>query len=37
MARTPIAEQRAALAGMGAPLTAETYATASPRPGVMQI
>jgi glutathione S-transferase len=36
-ARTPIAEQRAVLAGMGAPLTAETYGTASPRRGVMQI
>jgi glutathione S-transferase len=31
--RTPIAEQRSALAGMGAPLTAETLATAAPRRG----
>jgi glutathione S-transferase len=37
MRRTPIAEQRAALAAMGAPLTAETYGTAAPRRGIMQI
>lgn len=37
MARTPIAEHRAALAGMGAPLMAETYGSALPRRGVMQI
>ena len=37
MARTPIAEQRAVLAEMGAPLTAETYGTKSPRRGLMQI
>ena len=37
MARTPIAEQRAVLASMGAPLMAETYGTTSPRRGVMQI
>jgi glutathione S-transferase len=37
VSRTPIAEQRAALADLGAPLTAETYGTASPRRGVMQI
>ncbi len=35
--RTPIAQHRAALAQLGAPLTAETYATAAPRPGVMRI
>jgi glutathione S-transferase len=35
--RTPIARHRAALAELGAPLTAETYATAAPRPGVMRI
>jgi glutathione S-transferase len=35
--RTPIAEQREALARMGAPLTAETYGTASPRAGIMRI
>src|SRR5262249_38375426 len=35
--RTPVAEHRAALAEMGAPLTAETLGTTSPRRGVMQI
>jgi glutathione S-transferase len=35
--RTPIVEHRATLAGMGAPLMAETYGTASPRRAVMQI
>ena len=35
--RTPIARHRAVLAELGAPLTAETYATAAPRPGVMRI
>jgi glutathione S-transferase len=35
--RTPLPEQRAALAGMGAPLTAESYGTSSPRRGVMPI
>ena len=35
--RTPIAEHRAALAGMGAPLMAKTYGTTAPRRGVMQI
>ncbi len=35
--RTPIAQHRAVLAGMGAPLTTETYGTISPRRGVMQI
>jgi glutathione S-transferase len=34
--RTPIAEHRAVLAGMGAPLTAETYGTCVPRRGVMR-
>ena len=34
MMRTPIAEWRPMLAEMGAPLTAETYGTATPRPGV---
>jgi glutathione S-transferase len=33
--RTPPAEQRAALAEMGAPLMAETYGTNAPRRGVM--
>jgi glutathione S-transferase len=35
--RIPIAQQRAALAEMGAPLTQETYATGTPRRGVMHI
>jgi glutathione S-transferase len=35
--RTPIAQHRAALAELGAPLTTETYATATPRPGLMRI
>jgi glutathione S-transferase len=35
--RTPIPQQRAALAEMGAPLSAETYGTAVPRRGVMRI
>jgi glutathione S-transferase len=34
--KTPIPEQRAALAEMGAPLTRETYGTAVPRRGVMR-
>jgi glutathione S-transferase len=37
MMRTPIPRHRAALAEMGAPLTSETYGTATPRRGVMQI
>jgi len=37
VARTPLPQQRAALAEMGAPLTRETYGTATPRRGVMQI
>jgi glutathione S-transferase len=35
--RTPIPQHRTALAELGAPLTAETYATAAPRPGIMRI
>jgi len=35
--RTPIPKHRAVLAEMGAPLTAETYATVVPRPGIMRI
>ena len=35
--RTPIPQHRAALAELGAPLTAESYATAAPRPGIMRI
>jgi glutathione S-transferase len=35
--RTPIAQQREALAALGAPLLAETYATATPRRGIMRI
>jgi len=34
--KTPIAEHRAVLAEIGAPLMAETYGTSSPRRGVMQ-
>ena len=37
MRRVPIAEQRAALAAAGAPLTAETYGTAVPRRGVRRM
>jgi glutathione S-transferase len=37
VARTPLPQQRAALTEMGAPLTRETYGTATPRRGVMQI
>ena len=33
--RTPIAEQRAALKALGAPVSAETYAGPAPRRGVM--
>jgi len=36
MMRTPIPEQRTVLAEMGAPLTAETYGTATPSRGIMQ-
>jgi len=35
--RTPIAQHRAVLAELGAPLTPETLGTATPRRGVMQI
>jgi glutathione S-transferase len=35
--RTPIAQHRAVLAEMGAPLTAESFGTDEPRRGVMQI
>jgi glutathione S-transferase len=35
--RTPIAQHRAVLAEMGAPLTADTYATSAPRRGMMRI
>ena len=37
MMRTPPADQRAALAKIGAPLTAETYGTPTPRKGLMKI
>ena len=35
--RTPIPQHRAVLTQLGAPLTAETFGTASPRRGVMQL
>ena len=35
--RTPIAEQRRMLGELGAPLTAESFATATPRRGVMRV
>jgi glutathione S-transferase len=35
--RTPVAQHREALAAIGAPLTSESYGTASPRRGAMQI
>jgi glutathione S-transferase len=37
MMRTPPTEQRAALAAMGAPLTRESFGTATPRRGLMKI
>ena len=37
MLRTPIAQQRAALAAMGAPILAESFGTDTPRRGVMPI
>ena len=37
MMRTPIPQQRAALAEMGAPLMQESYATTQPRRGMMKI
>ncbi len=36
-ARTPLAQHRAALAELGAPLTAETYGTPTPRRGIMRL
>jgi glutathione S-transferase len=35
--RVPIVEQRAALKAMGAPVSAETYAGAAPRRGIMPL
>ena len=35
--RTPIPKHRAVLAEMGAPLSAESYGTTMPRPGIMRI
>ena len=35
--RTPIQEQRSALIALGAPIAGDTYATASPRRGIMPI
>jgi glutathione S-transferase len=35
--RTPIHEQRAALKGLGAPVSADTYASTTPRRGIMPI
>jgi glutathione S-transferase len=35
--RTPLAQQRAVLAEMGAPLTQDTYGASAPRRGVMRI
>ena len=35
--RTPVAQHRAALAEMGAPLTSDTFGTPNPRRGMMQI
>jgi glutathione S-transferase len=37
LVRTPIAEHRTVLAELGAPLTAETYGTNTPRRGMMKI
>jgi glutathione S-transferase len=37
MIRTPIAQHRPVLAELGAPLTSETYGTATPRRGLMRI
>ncbi|HKU93938.1 MAG TPA: glutathione S-transferase family protein [Vineibacter sp.] len=37
LARSPIAQHRAKLAELGAPLSAETYGTSTPRRGVMPI
>lgn len=35
--RTPIAQHRAVLAELNAPLTQQTYGTATPQRGLMQI
>jgi hypothetical protein len=35
--RTPVAQHRAALAEIGAPLTSDTFGTVNPRRGVMHI
>ena len=35
--RTPPGEHRSALAAIGAPLTTDTYGTATPRPGVFEV
>jgi hypothetical protein len=35
--RTPIAEQRRVLGELGAPLTAESFGTPTPRRGVMRV
>jgi len=37
LTRTPIAQHRAVLAEMGAPLTRESYGTTSPRRGMMRL
>lgn len=37
MIRTPPAQQRRVLAEMGVPLTAESFATDTPRRGLMKI
>lgn len=37
MLRTPLPEQRAVLAAMGAPLTDTTYGNASPRYGLRRL
>ncbi|MDR3418738.1 MAG: glutathione S-transferase family protein [Nevskia sp.] len=37
MLRTPLPQQRAVLAEMGAPLTEESYGTDRPRPGLMKL
>ena len=37
MMRTPLARHREALAALGAPLTADTVGTATPRRGIMEV
>ena len=37
MMRTPLAGHREALAALGAPLTADTVGTATPRRGIMEV